>query len=273
MNYREIYPSTPLQRYIHCIWQLTGSPEEAKAYGKQMLIPNESVEIVFNFADSFPDTLHKTVSDAYTSYVVGPITHTGTTDFQGTINLLGITFCPGMAIPFVQNNIETMKDSVIPLSLIWNDLAVRYEELKAAQSLETRSAYIETACFKKIEQTATKQIDRLTYLFSHLNKKYLPEDIPSVQQLAQLTGYSERTLERHFPVYAGLSPKEYLRIKRFNNVAKTILVDKEDMYQAIAMNGLVDYSHLIKELTYFNYKEFTVQPFTNTDFIASYLAS
>ena len=273
MNYREMSVGLTLQKYIHCVWQLTGSPEEARVYGKQMLIPNESAERVFNFADSFPDILHKTVSDPYTSYVVGPITKTGTTDFQGTINLLGITFRPGMAFPFIQASIETIKNSVVPLSYIWQDMALQYDEIKNTSSFEAKLAKIETLCFKKLELTSAKHLERLNYVFSYLNKHSMQQDLPLVQDLAKLTGYSERTLERHFPVYAGLSPKEYLRIRRINNVAKTVLVDKEDIYQAIVTNGFVDYSHLTKELHYFAYKEFTAKPFSHTDFVSSYLAA
>lgn len=273
MNYREISVSLPLQKYIHCVWQLTGSPEEARMYGKQMLIPNESVEIVFNFADSFPDTLHKIVSDPYTSYVVGPITKTGHTDFQGTINLLGITFRPGMAFPFIQANIETIKNSVVPLSYIWQDMALLHDEIKNTSSFEAKLAKVEILCFKKLEQTSAKHLDRLNDVFSCFNKHATQQHLPSVQDLAKMTGYSERTLERHFPIYAGLSPKEYLRIRRINNVAKSVLVDKEDIYEAIVTNGFVDYSHLTKELHYFDYKDFTTKPFSHTDFISSYLAA
>jgi AraC-like DNA-binding protein len=273
MKYIEVYPSKLLGNYIQCIWLLTGNPDESKTYGRQMLIPNESVEIVFNFADSFPDTLHKAVSDKYSSYIVGPITKTGSTDFQGEVELLGITFRPGMAYPFIQNNITEIRNTVVPLSRIWKELEELYEEIRIAKGLQQKCAIIERECFKKIDAFSYSQFDHWERFFSYINNPLADTTFFSVRELVERIGYSERTLERRFPLYFGLSPKEYLRIKRINSIAKNILVEKVDIYQAIITNNLVDYSHLIKELKHFDYPEFSSKPFAHTDFVSSYLAS
>lgn len=263
MKYTEIRPNSPLNSYILCIWQLTGSPEEAKAYGKQLLIPNEASEIVFNFADSFPDTLKRSVSDPFSAYVVGPITKTGSTHFEGAIDLLGLTFKPGMATPFLPLNLQELRDSILPLNQVWKGLNQRYEELYEAQTLVNRWSILESELCRQLDSGA--------------KTKALCLQVPihqshTVRTLAQQEGVSERTLERRFLRQVGLNPKEYLRIKRINRVAKHRLVEHKDLYDIITDEAYVDYSHLIKDLNAFELKSFASEPSVLTDFVTAYLA-
>ncbi|NNF36271.1 MAG: AraC family transcriptional regulator, partial [Saprospiraceae bacterium] len=63
---------------------------------------------------------------------------------------------------------------------------------------------------------------------------------------------SERSLERYFKKYIGLSPKLYSRIIRFSNIFHFIQSKNFEWTEISFLSGFYDQSHFIK-----NFKEFT----------------
>ncbi|MEM7086724.1 MAG: helix-turn-helix domain-containing protein [Bacteroidota bacterium] len=73
----------------------------------------------------------------------------------------------------------------------------------------------------------------------------------SLKQVRNEVGWSERSLERYFNKYVGLTPKLYLRIIRFSTVFELIEKGQNDWADVLFQTGFYDQSHFIK-----NFKEF-----------------
>jgi AraC-like DNA-binding protein len=74
----------------------------------------------------------------------------------------------------------------------------------------------------------------------------------NLQDLYNKTGISERSLERYFKEYIGLSPKFYCRIIRFSYIFSLVNQGTINWSDVSFHAGFYDQSHFIK-----NFKEFT----------------
>lgn len=124
-----------------------------------------------------------------------------------------------------------------------------------------------TATFKQLP-THEERIDMLMYFFQRLVAKsdYKPglvetalEEIfnkkgcVSTKQLLSKTGFKERSLQQNFKKQVGISPMQYARIIRFNNLFVEIAKNRED--QDLSFLSLFynyyDASHLNKDFKRF----------------------
>jgi len=82
------------------------------------------------------------------------------------------------------------------------------------------------------------------------------KSIISLQELKNITNYSNSTMERFFKKETGLTPKKYLIFKRFRNCLEDIFKSENaDWFDLVYGHGYYDQSHFIKEIKQFT--EFT----------------
>jgi transcriptional regulator GlxA family with amidase domain len=123
---------------------------------------------------------------------------------------------------------------------------------------------IEIACSDLVFETKVKQLEEL---FTKILKRRSDHNTKgihatrliiekrgaiSISEVAEEAGISERSLERFFQGYIGLSPKFYSRIVRFSNIFKLVKADQFQWSQIAFLAGYYDQSHFIN-----NFKEFT----------------
>lgn len=71
-------------------------------------------------------------------------------------------------------------------------------------------------------------------------------NVSSVSKIQQISGLTERGLERRFRREVGISPRDYLSIQRFNNISLLFSLKSESLLQAALSVGYYDQSHFIK---------------------------
>jgi AraC-like DNA-binding protein len=74
----------------------------------------------------------------------------------------------------------------------------------------------------------------------------------TISTLRDITGVSDRHLERLFKKSVGLSPKFFARVVRFNTIFKLAREDKPNVLDLGLESGFYDQSHFIR-----NFKAFT----------------
>jgi hypothetical protein len=108
---------------------------------------------------------------------------------------------------------------------------------------------------KNIDTTFLKEFVRFIDLQSvHLISKATLEfvnwvnqsEINGIKNSIRGKGFSLRTLQRNFKKEVGLTPKEFLKIKRMNSIERQ-LGQNVSFFQIVADFNLTDQSHLIKE--------------------------
>jgi AraC-like DNA-binding protein len=79
------------------------------------------------------------------------------------------------------------------------------------------------------------------------------KNLPKVRDLASHFNLSERQFERKFSEYAGMSPKRFMRIVRFENACNLYRNKLEKSLTEIAYEcGYFDQSHFIRDFKTFS---------------------
>src|SRR5438128_6487525 len=101
MQYLECAPGPRLSKYIRCFWQL--EDDASISNSAEPVLPDGSIEIVFNLADSFR-RYHSdnTIETQPKTILVGQMRGPATIQPTGRVSLFGIRFRPYGAFPFLR---------------------------------------------------------------------------------------------------------------------------------------------------------------------------
>jgi len=94
-----------------------------------------------------------------------------------------------------------------------------------------------------IEQNAVYPISASTREFLKISSE---TEYKTIKELSYQHGIGQRTLQRNFKKEVGLTPKEYLRIKRVNAIEQKMSL-KIDVFEIIADFDFSDQAHFIKD--------------------------
>ncbi len=242
---KEYKPSAQLSPFVELFW--TGDFNvNAKDLFSQRVIPYGYVELIIHLSDEHCELLYGTShlpSPDYT--IIGLFTKPYDVHFRKRVKVFAIRFKPeGMYYAFGTPASEVQQ---------------KYEDMeciagKNFRSLTTRLKESETT-LKRIQLTEQYLIKNINN--SKLNLYYLnraadiirnSKGMLSLNELAGKVYISSRQLEREFKQKLGISPKQYMRIARLNEVNRRITsgkrIDLTDLSHSI---GYSDQSHFIKD--------------------------
>jgi AraC-like DNA-binding protein len=234
MIYRESLPPLPLQSLVCAYWSLQG--EAADVATPRRILPDGCADLICDFA-----------APAATMRWVGTMTHAIDVRPGGRQDLFGIRFAPGGLYPLLG----------APLSLLTDDSA-EFTALPARAWFPPLEEWCADIAFDARCARATASLSamlpRLQFtpmlaLLRHLSRvSALPS---SATDLSDRTGWSLRTLQRHFMDQLGVSPRQHLRYLRFER-ARNLLVQRELRAADIAAAaGYADQAHFIREFRRF----------------------
>src|SRR5688572_29298173 len=124
---------------------------------------------------------------------------------------LAICFHPGMAYKFLHMPMHLFSDTTTALDDIWKGMASEIEDkLANASTNDTRVSVIQQYLVRQLAQS--RDDSQIAWCLNYAKASGV---IPSVKQLTDKTGLSQRHLSRRFQQSIGLSPKEYLGVSRF----------------------------------------------------------
>jgi AraC-like DNA-binding protein len=167
--------------------------------------------------------------------------------------MLIIAFKRGRAFPFYPFPMSELTDTVVEADLvfgrIFHDLR---EQLLAAKSLERMFQLMESFLLRQAgpalrEDTPSRCVE---YAVSSMIHR------PTVQRLYQLSseiGYSQKHFIDLFRQHVGISPKQYLRIMRFQKAIEAIENNAAVRWSKIALeSGYYDQAHFIHDFKLFS---------------------
>lgn len=245
MNYSEAKPIAALAPWVKCLWALE-YPRPGIADKPEPVIPDGSVEIIFNLSDRFrryaDDGSSETQSAALIAgqmdrhVLIGP---------SGNVRLFGIRFWPAGAAPFFSFPISDLAGRIEPLELVWGKSTCQLADMlwnagtfatqKAAAEAFLLKAFLRPDPHERPLRASIEAIDQ-----SHGTLR--------ISSLARTVGMSERALERAFARSVGTSPKTFSRILRFQRVLKAIEREPGVAIARIAHDlGYFDQPHLIRD--------------------------
>jgi len=242
VHYREIRPPPALAPFVRCIWRLHGNGSAGSA---EPIIPDGCAEIVINVGEPFirymaDGSWHRQPF----RLVAGQITRALTLEPSGRIDIWGIRFHPWCAATFLGASASALRDNLVSLDSVARPLDDAFSAVGEARS----EAAAERAIIEALLQRASRlelpsaNVPRLVAFAS------ASSETTSVSRLARQAGVSSRRIQLVFRDQVGLSPKQLLRITRFQRALRLARTRPELSWGRVAqLAGFYDQAHLIHD--------------------------
>lgn len=236
----------PLQPFVACIWNIQA---EAKSFtAPERLVPDGNIELLLNCGESVSLTWpgDKKEHHAYQgSYVVGQRSLPCFTTATGRVNLIGVSFRPGGFSPFLDRPVSDVTDATVPLSLLPSGpFSCLEESVLECPGIEQKVSRLQHLLVRRLSARSgrTEKAGRFLPLLYTLHR------YGSVAQFLKEHTIHERTLQRMFDEYVGLSPKYLQRVLRFKAAVTALHTARPKNLTALAYDaGYFDQAHFINE--------------------------
>jgi len=205
-------------------------------------LPSIMQSMIINFnSEGIRIEIPKAAGTALSSdLVVGQHTKRFTTILEGEIDAIGIHFTPTGLYRVLQQPMHQFADHIRPLEafLPW------YQSLKAGLEGQSDSKERIQTLEHIIQQHLLVDAHLLGAVATAAELIRASNGSASLGDIGKQTGLSERSMQRYFLEYVGISPKAFARIARFNAVTKLIESDTPVSWQEVLMEtGYFDGAH------------------------------
>ena len=247
-------PAFPLNRFIERLFYYEGINA---THTMDRFLPDGNTEIIIDLTEGTQfiydnETLEEIQACRY-FWASGVRTQPITIPSGNGTRMLVIAFKKGMAYPFYSMPMSELTDHVVSGDLIFSKAILELrEQLLSAASIDQMFLLVETFLFLCAK-------DRLSSKYTSRCIEYAVSRITSqpnrlvLQQLSDQIGYSQKHFISLFKIQVGVSPKQYLRIMRFQHaILEMETCQPIDWSDFARENGYYDQSHLIHEFRYFS---------------------
>jgi AraC-like DNA-binding protein len=230
-KYTEIPPAEHLKDYIDTYWIMeTGAlyqPAEVRLYADgttDIFVNMGSTRPLLNNNPLLPDTI----------YFGGTMTASSLIQRLPSSVFIGIRFKPGGFAFFYKLPLQELTDEIIefPDRFLYDLLDV------------------DNKVTDRLDDFFTKKIRNTRNLLSLAKTVENHKGQITVDYLAEIHHVTNRTLERMFNEHMGITPKEFIKVIRFQQVLKRIRKKdfKESLSQLAFEMGYYDHAHLTNEV-------------------------
>lgn len=245
----EYKPVPPLDSFVEFYW--TGEfNTESKPLLSQHVIPNGYVELIIHLSDLHCDLHagnHWGQSPDYT--IIGLYTRPYEVRFRSYVQTFGIRFKPEciynlFGIP-AANFSRRFEDMELVLGSHFREYCLKLREANSLRlKLHLTHDYL-------IEQLKNHHPEK-TYLNRAADLIRMSGNIVKVDDLPGKVYISRRQIERGFKKIIGMSPKQYMRIARLNEINRYLQSGSEINFSHLSLEaGYADQAHLCREFKTF----------------------
>ncbi len=217
-------------------------------------MPDGCMSIVINLAEDQtrlydPDDTRKsfTLDGCALS---GPHTKSFAIDTDEQQHIVGISFCPAGAHPFLRLPCTELCDQHLELADVWGPFARQLRErvLECPTPLAKLRA-VELALL----QRAAGMLDDHPAVELAVKTFLCAPKIASISRVASDTGLSSRRFIELFKHHVGMPPKVFCRIRRFQSVLRRITSGRSFRWADVALDcGYFDQAHFIHDFRAFS---------------------
>ena len=187
---------------------------------------------------------------------------------DGESGVIAVTFYPVGAACFLPFPLYEIEDRSVALAdIFYSKIKDIEEQICLAQTNATRIKIIEkflTSCFNPAKSNEYQAIKK------GINLLKLSGGQISSSKLSEELFISTKTLERKFAAYVGKTPKQFIRIVRFQRIIGLLSQTKITSLSQLALdNGYFDQAHFtndFREMSGYTPKEFLALGPCNSDF-------
>ena len=250
MLYLAHKPSPPLADFVDVFWLYEGYDVPHK---RERLLPDGTVELVINLKE---DRIRVYESDCAESFhtipgcvVSGPRSEFFVIDTESEASTIGVHFKPGGAFPFFKFPPADLSNQSVALDCLWGTASARLRDrvLEAVTPAE-KFRVMERCLLEELR----KPLERHPAVGFALHQFLGRAQAPSVSQVVEQVGFSQRRFIEIFDQQVGLTPKLFCRVSRFQKVIRTAHVHRNINWTQLALDcGYYDQAHFIHDFQAF----------------------
>ncbi len=264
MVYKHLEASKKVEQIIKSFWLIDSDTNVEVA--REKIIPDGYPELIFHYEDAYNVNISGFWTQQEKYLIAGQIKNHFFLENTGKIGMFGIKFQP-WALKFLFDiDMSLVTNTIVSLNKALHkrinpviEIAINKSLLFEDKVMAIESWFIDNFNLKKIDihngQIATKLIID--------TKGKIP-----IKEILETVNISERSLERYFKIYIGLTPKFYSRIIRFSYIFHLIQDRNFNCSDITFLAGFYDQSHFIK-----NFKKFTGEEPTKYGFTEENMAN
>lgn len=260
MNFRFIQPSLHLRSYVkhYCFME----SEACEPDVIERVIPTESIQLMFHYRQPFVVLEEdKIVSHQPQSIISGLSNSFSDVSTYGAAGVVFVAFQPAGACHFFRFPLSDIENQSLDMKDIFNkEIREVEEKLYYQNSFDERATVIDNFLLKRM--SGVKQHDYLLLQESlRIIKQNLGQTDTNALSAALFT--TPKTLERKFATMVGKTPKQFIKLIRFQSTIEDMTLRKgSNLTDYAYRNGYSDQSHFIRDFKAFSGftpKEFMVR--------------
>lgn len=227
-DYTETPPSAALAPWVACYWSITGTVETPRL---DRVLPDGCADVIID------------LGAGREPYVAGAMRHALVITLTGRLDMFGVRFHPGGALPFLDNPLRELTDQLVPLDSLWGRLASRLANAFAGAARHERIPIVERMLLDRLRNARAD--DELAMRAAALFRR--SRGSATVREVAAALGVGQRQLERAFDRCVGLTPKGLARVVRFAAAVRFIERGPGTWTEVAFGAGYADQAHFIRE--------------------------
>lgn len=233
-------PSLPLSEFVCVMWYWDGY---LQPHARERLLPDGSMTIALNLGNYFPVSSEapgsctaggaQVIAGARSTYMVA--------DTANMVTTFGIQFRPGGAFPFLRMPASELNEQCAALEDVFGSRVRSLgERLLECATPEQKFAAAEQWLLAQAARPLEKH-PAVAYATHHFAQGALAQPLSNV---IERIGYSQRHFNQLFAGEVGLTPKRFLRVRRFQRVITSISDLRTVDWADVALRcGYYDQSH------------------------------
>jgi AraC-like DNA-binding protein len=245
MQYKITKPSPQLTPFIKQYWSMNLQMKECEKHAHR-IVPSGLFELIFYFND-IPETSDKTKNITSNINITGQLNGFHDIIVKGNISLFSVYFQPyGLSLMLNIPLREIFNHSVPLADLLKGKVAGLEDKMYEASDHNACVQVIEAYIWNLIrENSKNYHQQRIKHVVENISKWGVQTDIDSLASDAFL---SRRQFDRSFANIIGTSPKQFIRIVRFQKAIHLKAQNSGNSLTEIAAHaGYFDQAHMINE--------------------------
>lgn len=245
MDYNIAKPSEFLSQYVKQYWSLENCIPAGQEH-IQRIVPSGLFELIIYLEDK-PNTTDQQKSIGDNIIITGQLKSYHTLKVRGKLSLFAIYFLPHGLSMFLDLPMKELFNQSVPLKFIMKDTGDKLEdELSSAETFEKKIEMAEHFLIAQIQKNEKKyKYDRIRHTVNLINQA---KGILKIEDLASESFLSRKQFERTFSDFIGTSPKQFLKIVRFQNAIYEKSRNSDlNMTEIAHKCGYFDQAHMIND--------------------------
>jgi AraC-like DNA-binding protein len=260
MVVKYIKPTAVLSEFVHSYWVLEIDASEGEV--EERVIPTGAIQLMFHYKTPFVCKNEKERIVQPRSFVSGISSSWTDVAACGNSGVIAVVFRPFGACNFIKTPLHYLENASVNL-LDTDDACAKIveERINLANSVPERVAILENyllGCFKPVDKSDLQLIKNVVITIMQHRGRITASDVSKRLFL------TEKTLERKCAALIGISPKQFIRIIRFQEVIKGFTKRGNKLLSELSCeNGFFDQAHFIKDFK-------AMSGFTPKEFLSKY---